>query len=71
MNENYLTTEEAAKILNIHKRTITKYLANGQIKGAKIGRIWRVDEKDVRAFFEDVKNRTEESIKKGGIVNVE
>lgn len=66
MSEKYLTVTQAAEILNIHPRTVTKYLTTGQIRGAKIGRIWRLDEKDVREFFETVKTQTAESIQKGG-----
>ena len=66
MNQKYLTVAEAAEILSIHPRTVTKYLTTGQIKGAKMGRIWRLDEKDVRDFFESVKTQTAEAIKKGG-----
>jgi excisionase family DNA binding protein len=70
MNERYITVAEAAKILNIHPRTVTKYLITGQLRGAKMGRIWRLDEKDIRAFFEAIKDETTEAIKsKGGISN--
>ena len=65
MHSRYITVQEAAEILNIHPRTVTKYLTNGQLQGAKMGRIWRLDEKDVRAFFEGVKDKTAEAIKGG------
>jgi len=66
MNIKYITVQEAAEILSIHPRTVTKYLTQGQIKGAKMGRLWRLDEQDVHRFFEEVKARTAESIQKGG-----
>lgn len=66
VSEKYLTVQEAAQILNIHPRTVTKFLTSGQLRGAKLGRIWRLDEKDVRAFFETVKEMTAEAINKGG-----
>lgn len=66
MSGKYLTVQEAAEILNIHPRTVTNFLASGQLRGAKLGRIWRLDEKDVRGFFETVKDQTAEAIQKGG-----
>jgi len=66
VNEKYLTVQDAAEILSIHPRTVTKYLTSGQLRGAKMGRIWRLDEKDVRDFFETVKDKTAEAINKGG-----
>jgi len=63
MNETYLTVQEAAKILKIHPRTVTKFLTTGQLRGAKIGRIWRLTEEDVKIFFESIRSQTSEAIK--------
>jgi len=61
----YITVQEAAEILSIKPRTVTKYLTQGQLKGAKMGRMWRLDEQDVHRFFEEIKARTAEAIQKG------
>lgn len=37
-----LTSEEAAKILRISKSTLYRQLRTGNLKGQKIGRIWRI-----------------------------
>jgi len=66
MTDKYLTVQEAAEILSVNPRTVTKYLTSGQLLGAKIGRIWRLDEKDVHTFFETMKYITAEAINKGG-----
>lgn len=58
MSEKYITVRETAEILNLHTRTITRLLFNGKLKGAKIGKCWRIDEKDVREFFERMKEET-------------
>jgi len=58
MNERYITVKEAGEILNVHHRTITRFLTTGKLKGAKVGRSWRLDEKDVRNFFENLKIET-------------
>ena len=64
MLEKFLTVQEAAEIFNVHPHTIIKYLANGQLRGAKIGRVWRMEEKDLRDFFETMKNMTSKNINK-------
>lgn len=66
MSTKYITVHEAAEILSINPRTVTKYLTTGQIKGAKIGRIWRLEEQDVHRFYEEAKSKTAEAIERGG-----
>ena len=65
VNNKYLTVKEASEILNMHVRKVTSFLASGKLKGAKMGRQWRLDEKDVRDFFEEMKKETAEALKKG------
>ena len=65
MSVKYITVNEDAEILSIHPRTVTKYLTLRRIKGAKIGRIWRIDEQDVHRFFNESKSLTAEEIEKG------
>lgn len=45
------TPEEVAKILKVTPRTVRGYLRKGELKGAKIGREWRVTEEQVREFL--------------------
>ena len=49
--EQYLTSEQVAKILQVHPFTVLKYLKSGQIKGVKIGRVYRIRESDVEKFL--------------------
>lgn len=69
MSDKYITVNEAAEILSINPRTVTKYLTLGQLKGAKIGRIWRLEEKDVHRFFAEAKSKTAETIERGAITD--
>lgn len=66
MNNRYITVSEAAEILCIHPRTVTRFLTTGKLKGAKVGRSWRLDEKDVRNFFENLKEETAKAIQEKG-----
>lgn len=43
--------KEVAKILNLNRRTIYRYLKENKIKAKRIGYIWYVDEKDLKKFL--------------------
>lgn len=66
MSEKYITVAETAEILSLHTRTVTRLLFNGKLKGAKIGKCWRIDEKDVREFFEQMKAETAKIVEQRG-----
>src|SRR3954464_11103326 len=38
----YLTTEEVAKLLNIHINTVTRWIKSGKLPSTKIGRDYRI-----------------------------
>jgi excisionase family DNA binding protein len=42
LNNQILTTKEAAKYLKINRQVLEKYLRKGQIPARKIGRQWRL-----------------------------
>lgn len=52
MIENFLTTEQVAKILQVHPFTILKFLKSGKLRGVKLGRVYRIKESDVQAFLD-------------------
>ncbi len=47
----YYTPEEVAEILKLKVTTIRKYLGQGDLKGSKIGRVWRITEEDLKEFI--------------------
>jgi excisionase family DNA binding protein len=49
--EQYLTSEQVAKQLQVHPFTVLKYLKSGKLKGVKIGRMYRIKESDVEKFL--------------------
>jgi excisionase family DNA binding protein len=55
MIEKYLTTEQVANILQVHPLTILKFIKQGKLKGVKIGRVYRIQEADVKQFLEERK----------------
>ena len=47
MGEKYLSVEEAAEILGVHIDTLRRWLREGEIKGEKFGRLWRIRESEL------------------------
>jgi len=47
------TTEQVAKLLQIHPLTVLKYIKARKIKAIKLGRIYRVTESALQKFLED------------------
>ena len=58
--EDFWTTEQIAKKLQIGEETVLRYLQTGKIKGIKIARHWRVTESDLKAFIDRLKAEQEE-----------
>lgn len=49
--ERVLTAEEVAAHLQLNIRTIYRLLESGELKGRKIGRVWRIAESAVSEFM--------------------
>ena len=62
MAEKYYTKREAAEILGVHERTIGRYLNAGRLKGARLGKAWKISESDISTFYETAKQETTEAI---------
>lgn len=45
------TVQELVKVLKISQNSVLKLLREGTIKGAKVGRVWRVSAENLRAFI--------------------
>lgn len=52
--EQYLTSEQVAKILQVHPFTVLKYLKSGRIEGVKMGRVYRIKESDIEKFLKGI-----------------
>lgn len=46
------TPEELAAHLRVHPKSIRLWLRSGRIKGAKIGRLWRIEASEVQRFLQ-------------------
>ena len=45
--EKYYTPQEVADELKVEARTIHSWLREGQIKGVKVGRLWRIPHSEI------------------------
>lgn len=64
MLDKYLSKHEIAEILGVSERTIARYLKDGRLPGAILGKAWRIKESDVQEFFEKMKAETPDTLKK-------
>ncbi len=47
-----LTSEQAAKVLQLTRRTVTNMLDRGDLRGVKIGKEWRISRAELMRFVE-------------------
>ncbi len=55
MKEKYYTVEQISEMLNIHPKTIQRYIREGKLRAGKIGKSWRVTGHDLSVFMESTK----------------
>lgn len=58
MEEKFYTIEQVANILEMHHKTIRKFIKDGKLKANKVGKQWRVSQEDLNSFM-DVKSENE------------
>lgn len=54
MKETYYTVEQISEMLSIHPKTVQRYIREGKLRAAKIGKGWRVTGHDLSAFAENL-----------------
>ena len=52
MPETYYTVEQIANMLDIHPKTIQRYIREGKLRAVKLGKSWRVTGHDLSTFTE-------------------
>ncbi len=50
MSGEMLTVEQVAGLLDLHKRTVRRYLREGKLKALRIGKQYRIAREDLEAF---------------------
>lgn len=57
---NLLTVTEVAEVLKLNPQVVSRKLASGEIEGYKLGKDWRVSEKQLVDYLEARSNRTDD-----------
>jgi excisionase family DNA binding protein len=52
VDEKIYTTDQIAKILQIHPLTVLNYIKSGKLKGVKLGRVYRIREGALQRFLD-------------------
>ena len=50
MEQKYFSVDEIATIIDLHPKTVRRFIREGKIKAQKMGREWRVRENDFREY---------------------
>lgn len=53
MEETYYTVDAISKILEMHPKTIQRYIREGKLKATKVGKAWRISGHDLSVFMND------------------
>lgn len=43
--------DEVASMLGVNRNTVRRMLIRGELKGLKVGRLWRIKEEDLKEFL--------------------
>ena len=68
--DRFMTLNETADYLNLHKRTVYKWARAGTIPASKLGGIWRFRKSEIDAWVQRHKNVRDDESGQGGEVDV-
>lgn len=54
MEEKYYTVEQVSELIKMHPKTIQRYIREGKLRAAKIGKGWRIAGHDLSQFAESI-----------------
>ena len=61
MQETYFTVEQIAQMLQMHPKTVQRYIREGRLRAVKVGKGWRVSGHDLSVFTESAPERGAET----------
>jgi excisionase family DNA binding protein len=56
-----LTVEQAADYLQVHRLTVYRYIRQGLLPAARLGKVYRLFRRDVEAFLDAMKHHPDTS----------
>ncbi len=56
MNDETITVNEAAEMLRVSPQSVRRWLKDGHLKGAKVGKgkLWRLNRREVESYLKEV-----------------
>ena len=54
MQETYYTVEQISQMLQMHPKTVQRYIREGKLRAVKVGKGWRISGHDLSVFTESV-----------------
>lgn len=51
MDLKVYTVKEVAEMLRVSEMSISRYIKSGKLKAIKVGKMYRINEKDLKAFI--------------------
>ena len=54
--KDFYTPKDVAGILNVHEKTVRKYLRDGVIKGQKLGGSWKISKDVLMSYMDETQN---------------
>lgn len=55
------SVKETAQILSLNEETLRRYIKAGKIRASKIGKVWRIQESDLKTFLD---SKTQDALNK-------
>ena len=56
VEQEILTVEQAADYLQVHRLTVYRYIRQGLLPAARLGKVYRLFRRDVEAFLDAMKH---------------
>lgn len=56
MESKFYTIDQVAEILDIHHKTVRKFIKEGKLKASKVGKQWRISQVDLDLFTTNKKS---------------
>lgn len=54
MQETYYTVEQISQMLQMHPKTVQRYIREGKLRAIKVGKGWRISGHDLSVFTESI-----------------
>jgi excisionase family DNA binding protein len=55
--EKFLRVEQVAENLQVHWQTVLNYIKSGNLRAVKLGKGYRISEKDLKTFINQLKTK--------------